>query len=303
MIGQYASFDRSNCACFGFGLTAGCNHQENRRQAHEISPPIKRALLASVFWRGCAFRSSRVRSGCLRWLQRVLLALTLSSAVHADVFLSEDSVDVTLKKLDRLVSQIHGSGNQPMQLSATFALGEEARVFADFLNKEVAAHGEQERRLLETAIERAAKLGVNIIWSGEHRRFYYDGAAFRRYLEMAPQGPYAADCRFIIIEQQFYFSNMLERESLAIAVTRKQDFLQDFPRYVETAKIGIFLSIDYRDLWRHCRELGDHQCASHYLDLTRQELHRIASDYESTSSGNVAARMLIRIEKENSHDF
>jgi len=223
----------------------------------------------------------------------------LSSAAHSDILLSGDSVDGALKKLRLLASAIQESGDRQAQIAATLALGQEATSLAVLLSKEIAAHGEQEKNLIELAIAGAAELGVVISWSGEHQRFYYNGDAFRQCFELAQRGPHAADCWFKIVEQQFYFSAMLDRESLAVAAARKQAFLQSYPAYDKADKVGIYLSIDYRDIWRRCRNTGDRQCAARYLDLTRGQLQRIATDYKDTNSGDIAARMLTRIEKES----
>lgn len=123
-----------------------------------------------------------------RPLQCILLALTLCSPVHSDVILSADTADAVLKELHLLAAQIHDSNNLPARISAIFARGIEATALAGLLSREVAAHGEQDILLVDTTVRRAAELGVVIHWSGEHRRYYYDGPAFQRYLELAPRG-------------------------------------------------------------------------------------------------------------------
>jgi len=227
-----------------------------------------------------------------------LLALTLCSPVYSDVILSADTADAVLKELHLLAAQIHDSNNLPARISAIFALGIEATTLAGLLSREVAAHGEQDILLVDTTVRGAAEVDVVIHWSGEHQRYYYDGAAFRRYLELAPSGSHAADCWFRIIEKSFYFSGELDRDSLAFAAAQKQDFLTNYPSYEKADMIGIYLSIDYRDLWRGCRETGDRECAARYLDLAQETLQRIASDYSDMNSGDIAARMLLRVEKE-----
>lgn len=233
-----------------------------------------------------------------RSLQCILLALTLCSPVHSDVILSADTADAVLKELHLLGAQIHDSNNLPARISAIFALGIEATTLAGLLSREVAAHGEQDILLVDTTVRGAAEVDVVIHWSGEHQRYYYDGAAFRRYLELAPSGSHAADCWFRIIEKSFYFSEELDRDSLAFAAAQKQDFLTNYPSYEKADMIGIYLSIDYRDLWRGCRETGDRECAARYLDLAQETLQGIASDYSDMNSGDIAARMLLRVEKE-----
>jgi hypothetical protein len=222
----------------------------------------------------------------------------LSLSAHSDVILSADDADNILRELHHLNSQIHGSHDLPSQSFAAYALGLEAAALAELLSKEVAAHGDPEDLMIATTVQGAAEVGVVIHWSREHQRYYYDGAAFRRYLELAPSGSNAADCWFRIIEQGFYYSKDLDRDSLASAATQKQEFLTNYPSYEKADKIGIYLSIDYRDLWRGCRDTGDRECAAHYLDLAQETLQGIAADFSDMNSGDIAARMLMRVEKE-----
>jgi len=149
--------------------------------------------------------------------------------------------------------------------------------------------------MIATTVQGAAELGVVIHWSGELQRYYYDGTAFRRYLELAPGGSHAADCWFRIIEQGFYYSKNLDRDLLVAAAAKKRDFfLTNYPSYEKADKTGIYLSIDYRDLWRGCRDTGDREYAARYLELAQE----ISSNYSDTNSGDVAARMLMSIENE-----
>ena len=227
-----------------------------------------------------------------------LLVLALSQSAHPDVILSADDADNILREFHLLSSQIHGSHDLATRSSAAYALGLEAATLAELLSKEVAAHGDPEDLMIATTVQGAAELGVVIHWSGEHQRYYYDGAAFRRYLELAPSGSHAADCWFRIIEQSFYFSGALNHDSLASAAAQKQEFLTNYPSYEKADMMGIYLSIDYRDLWRGCRDTGDRECAARYLGLAQETLQGIASDYSDKNSGDIAARMLIRVENE-----
>jgi len=227
-----------------------------------------------------------------------LLVLVLSLSAHADVILSADDADDIIRELHLLSAQIHGSYDVSTQSFAAYSLGLEAATLAELLSKEVAAHGDPEDLMIATTVQGAAEVGVVIHWSGEHQRYYYDGAAFRRYLELAPSGSHAADCWFRIIEQSFYFSGELNRDSLASAAAQKQEFLTNHPSFEKADMMGIYLSIDYRDLWRGCRDTDDRECAARYLGLAQETLQGIASDYSDMNSGDVAARMLIRVDKE-----
>ena len=84
-----------------------------------------------------------IRSGYFRSLQRILLALVLSSAAHSDIFLSVDNVDDALKNF--------------MFLSPKF------------IGLRIARHNY-----------------LRYLRWVRKQRYYYDGAAFWQYLELAP---------------------------------------------------------------------------------------------------------------------
>lgn len=235
------------------------------------------------------------RELCLHY---VLLALLLPSLVYADTILGGEYLDDTLRQMRQLTQQLQDTSPGSAQAKTTFALGLKAAALAELLSKEVSAHGEQQRPLLDSAVKRAAQLNIGIGWSSDHQRYFYDGAAFQRYLELAPEGRFAADSWFQTVQQDFYYADQRDPVSLTRAAARKQAFLDKFPQHNNIGKVGIFLGIDYRDIWRRCRELEDPVCAAHYRELTRGQLRKVAAVNAGTNTSEIAARMLRRFELE-----
>lgn len=249
----------------------------------------------SPLYKKVAVRFSARRIFCRQY---ALLLLLLPTILYAHVILSATELDDTLEQMLQLKEQLEDPATGSPRPEAIFALGREATVLADLLSKEFGAHGEQQRPLLKLAVQRAAELEINIKWSSEHQRYYYDGSAFRRYLKLAPRGPFAADSSFRLVQHEFYYSDERDHVSLVEAALRKKDFLTRFPDFGDVAKVGIYLGIDYRDIWRHCRELGDQVCVDRYGELTRGQLRQVTNVYAGTTTSEIAARMLLRFEKE-----
>jgi hypothetical protein len=225
-------------------------------------------------------------------------ALLLSLAARADVVLTAGNLNSALKAMQRIHLRLADAAAEPSHADALFALGEEASDLALLMSREVAAHGQQQQGLLELARNRASALGVDIAWSSGHQRYFYDGAAFRRSLELAPDGRHAADSSFRILWHDFYHSAADDQAALLAAAARKQEFLRRFPDSGDAAEAGLMLGIDYRDLWRDCRDRGAGDCEGRYRELTRGQLGRVAEQHAGTDRAGIAARLLQRFEAE-----
>ena len=130
------------------------------------------------------------------------LAVLVGARASADVLLTSENLNAALKNLERLQIK-RQEGTPEARAAATFDLGVEADVLSTLLSDEVAAHGMQERLLLELALRRTREIGVGIAWMIAKDRFFYDGEAFRLYLRMAPRGPRAAESAFWLLCRRF----------------------------------------------------------------------------------------------------
>jgi hypothetical protein len=185
-----------------------------------------------------------------------------------------------------------------MTADAVFTLGEEARALADLMSKEVAAHGWQQKPMLELALRRTAALGVHIAWSAAHQRFFYDGEAYRRYLEAAPEGMHAADSMFQLLWYDFYQAETADHAALVAQAAYAKEFLRRFPDSANAAEAGLFLAINYRDLWRGCRQSTAEDCDGRYAALAREQFRRVATEHAGSDQSEIASRLLQRFDME-----
>lgn len=223
-----------------------------------------------------------------------LLFLAAAARGHADVILTSEALNASLKAMQRLQRQAQ-EGAPAQQAAAIFDLGVEADALSSLLSDEVAAHGMQERQLLELALRRTRDIGVNIQWTIAKDRFFYDGDAFRRYLAVAPGGPKAAESAFWLVETEFYQTSGGDPQAVLAAIDRKKAFLAKHPTFQLAPDVGVFLAIDYRDLYRHHRDAGDAAKAAHFEKLAREQFGRVAARHPGTDQGKIAAEMLRRL--------
>jgi hypothetical protein len=215
----------------------------------------------------------------------------------ADVILTGEALNSSLKNMQRLQRQMQ-EGTPDQRAATTFELGVEADALATLLTDEVAAHGMQERQLLELALKRTRDAGVLIRWMIAKDRFFYDGDAFRRYLAAAPNGPKAAESAFWLVETEFYQTSGGDPTEILPSIERKKAFLARHPTFQLAPDVGVFVAIDYRDLFRHYRDKGDARRAARFEKLARAQFARVAARHPDTEQGRIAAEMRRRLEAE-----
>jgi hypothetical protein len=231
-------------------------------------------------------------------LALALTALAIVRDARADVIISAAGLNATLKKMERL-RQDTGSPAKPKRDEALFQTAVEAEGLAALINAEVASHGMQERELIDLALSRTKELGIAIAYNREKKKFFYDGAAFERYLQSAPNGPHAAAAEFQLLSNQFYQSTGVDPAATAAAAEAKKRFLARHPGFKGNAELSLFLAVDYRDLYRHYRDVApDAANVERYLALTRAEYRRIATRYAGTEQAQTARQLLRRLDEE-----
>jgi len=233
-----------------------------------------------------------------RWC---LLAMTAVVAVvgglWADVILSAEGLSTALKKMERLQQQI-AEGPAKERDAALFQLGIEGHTLATLLNDEVAAHGSQEKGLIDLGLKRARETGVEIAYNKEKQQFFYDGAAFERYLSEFPRGERAPEAAFWLLENEFYQSSPQAPEALVAASENKKAFLRRYPRFAAAADVNVFLAIDYRDLYRYHRSKGDAAQRDRFRELARAQFKSVVKRFPGTEPAKIADEILRRFEAE-----
>ena len=228
----------------------------------------------------------------------LLAALTTTvSARSADVILSAAALNDALKKMERLTQTIAKTEGAP-KAAAWFDLGVEADVLTTLFNDEVAAHGSQEKALIDLGLARTREFGVAIAYSSPKKKFFYDNRAFREYLALQPKGAKAAEASFKLVEGDFFQGDPADTARILQAVERKRAFLKQYRTYPGAVEVHLMLSVDYRDLFRHFRGAGLAAERDRYRDLTRQQLRELIKRYPDAEQAEIARRMLARFEDE-----
>jgi len=227
----------------------------------------------------------------------VSLIMPLQSLSDEAVLTAEDLND-SLKRMQRIQLEIETSDSANQQ-DLVFQLGIEADNLAILLTNEVILNNLNQRGLIDLAMDRTFDMGINYLWFPEKRRFVYDGAAFRKYLELAPEGMNAAESAYRLLEQEFFQSTGDDDvDTLVESAHRKQAYLNKYADNMRAPKVGILLAIDYRDIWRSYRGSGDQGNALAYSEKTRDQFQWIIETHPNAQESEIAKGLLQRFEIE-----
>lgn len=232
----------------------------------------------------------------LRFACLSLLLITLPALAH--VWLSPDIVDGSVADLQKLQKTIAATEDDGEKATAWFEFAGAASELTSLMNEEVTAHGMEQRRLLEEAVARAGELGANIVWSEDHKRYFYLGEAYRKYLALAPEGLHAVDSRYHLIGIDFYQGDSKDLATLAARAADKRDFLERYPAFGDADRVAIYLAVDYRDLWRLCTKQDSCDSAEKYAELLREHLAWVAGHFTGGKTADLAREFLRRFEEE-----
>ena len=227
----------------------------------------------------------------------VMVLLFGSSICAADIFLTSENLNASLKDMQRLQRQFLNVVGEERN-NILYQLGIEADTLAKLLTDEVAAHGPQNEGLISLALERTEKIAIDISWYGQHQSFYYDGSAFEQYLRASPEGQHAPDSLYRQIKRNFYLIADGSTQDLISSSNAKKQFIGRYPDFAEIHELELFLAIDLRDLWRHYRASSDNAAARDMEYQVREQYERIIDRYQDREAADIARRLLARFEEE-----
>ncbi len=230
-------------------------------------------------------------------LIRILLLFVVGSA-HAHIPLSPAILDNAFEDIEQAQATADAETGTAERAAAIHNLAIEANGLMMLLNQEIQLQGMYQQNLLDEAVARAAGLGIEITWSEDHQRYFYTGGAYHRYLELMPDGLYAANSRYHLIETGFYRGNAEYHEGLVARVAMENDFLHRHPEFGNAGRVAMFLAIDYRDLWRICHAADDFECMDRYAKLFRDHLAAVSAHYADSETAELARTLLQRFEAE-----
>ena len=232
---------------------------------------------------------------------RSLLTFALAAAAtgaRGDVFLTSENLNASLKEMRRQQRQQTRDAEPEQRAQALFELGVAADALAQLLTDEVTAHGSQEKQLIDLALSRSEKIGVTIAYQRDKSRFFYDGKAFRQYLETVPEGENVAKAAFWLVETEFYRSDPGDPDGMLAAAEHKKEFLASYPEFELTPDVGVFLAIDYRDLSRHYGSAGDALSRRRFAERAKEQFAKVSGAFPDAEQGQIATEMLRRFERE-----
>ncbi len=226
------------------------------------------------------------------------LALVLATPVAlAHIPLTQSIVDDAFREIAAARTAIAEAKNDDAKAAAVYELAIEATKLMDLLNQEIRLHGTEQLDLLHDTVITATSRGIEIIWSQDHERYFYTGAAYADYLGLQPEGLNAANSLFHLIETGFYLGDPGDRNGLLERVALERDYLERFPGIGDSGEVAMFLAIDYRDLWRLCRKAEDIACTDRYAALNREHLEATIAGKDERAS-KLARSFLTRFEAE-----
>ena len=233
----------------------------------------------------------RTYAGIYRTLQFTVMLVVWQPYLYADVFLTSENLNSSLKQMQRSQLQIQ---QQSEHEDALYLLGKTADDLANLLTDEVKAHGAENEKLIELALDRTEQIQIDISWVGENQGFYYDGRALYEYRELYPDGKYISDVTYRIIKREFYLAAAQGEDELLESIKTKRKFIETNPDFDMLHEIEFYLAIDYRDLWRHYRDNQSLQLAKTAADNARQQFQLIIDKYKGNDESEIASRLLER---------
>ncbi|MGK0297047.1 MAG: hypothetical protein ACI9XC_000648 [Gammaproteobacteria bacterium] len=224
------------------------------------------------------------------WLLVILLFIGNS---QADILLTSENLNTSLKQMQRLQLQLQENGNQT-NTDEYYQLGATASALAKLLTAEVIGHGAEQESLINLALQRSAEMDVKIRWFGRLKRFFYNGDAYEQYLENSTNGEHVADSTFQLLEMDYYLSEATGTDSLAASILKMEIFLERYPDFEQISEVELYLAINYRDLWRQYRDNEKIETVNKQVEKTQQQFEYIIGKYQGKDKGDIAKRLLDR---------
>ena len=196
-----------------------------------------------------------------------------------------------LVEVARAQRQTQAPGADP---EALYALGEKVEAVVDLLNQQAAAHGEGDV-LSRLVADRLRAYGLRLRFSDGERRYAWDLAAFRDYLQRAPSGPRAAAAWYRLLARAFHErtgdgTNLATADVAAVARAAEEEerFLRLHPGDEKAGEVRFFLAVDY---YRLAVGEGAPRRAR-YLRLGRDALNAVREQKPGTMEARTAETLL-----------
>ena len=125
--------------------------------------------------------------------------------------------------------------------------------------------------------------------------YVYDFKEFEEYLKIAPQGKYAAESRYALIERSFYRQSGGEKnlENLLTKLEEKRQFLEQYPDFGMRSQLEMLLTLDYYQLYFVYLERNDTSKTKEYGNLVLEQCRHIMDAFPGTQAANFAMNLML----------
>ncbi len=218
-----------------------------------------------------------------------------TGSASADINLSVGNLNASLKEIQRIHRKLESAspGTQP---EVIFQLGTKADDLAMQLTRHMIEYGDEQKGLIDLVLTRTDELGIKIVWIPDKKRYFYNGVAFQQYLDLAADGPGAAESAYQLLETEFFQSDGKDIVALLAMNNSKQEYLERYQGSNRVAEVMIMLVIEYRDLSRIYQKNGNTKNAIHSIDMARAQARQVIENYPDTDKAGIAEKLLGSIE-------
>lgn len=235
-----------------------------------------------------------VAAKCLHYIA-LGISLLLAGSVVADMNLSAGNLNASLKEIQRIHRKLE-SAPAATQPEIIFQYATKADDLAMQLTRHMIEYGNEQKGLIDLVLDRTAELDVVIRWHPDKQRYFYNGTGFQQYLDLAADGPWAADSAYQLLEKEFFQSEGKDIAALIAMSKHKQQYLERYQGSSRAAEVMIMLVIEYRDLSRIYQNNGNTANAINSIDMARAQARQVLESYPGTDKAGIAEELLVSIE-------
>src|SRR5258707_654938 len=222
----------------------------------------------------------------------VVLATPLSSSSHE--ILNPELVRRLMGEIALASWESHQESDPDGE--ALYRLGEKVEQLVEVMNQDNSSHGSSDG-LTPLLVQRLETYQIKVSLSERDRRFDYDLAAFREYLNRVPKGKRAAAAQFRLIARTFYWTLDPDPSRLANtdvpgvlkAIAEEERFLKDYQGDIKTKEVRVFLAVDYYRLYKNVQSPDR---SVRYERLARHALEEVKTRYPGSMEGRAAEALL-----------
>jgi hypothetical protein len=216
-----------------------------------------------------------------------------SVSVHGHALLDPEVAQKMLVEIAQAHRGARSAPTQDARAEALYALGVRVQALVELLDQDAMAH-DGAGPLGQLIVKRLEDYDVQVLYSEQSRRFLYDQAAMRQYLQLMPRGARAADARFQILAAGFHATlpagppvvTSQDRGAVSRAVIEEERFLRDYPKHPKAREVLFFLGVDCYRLWRNEADKG-----AQYERCARRALQRLIEEDPQSIEARAASAL------------